>query len=414
MADAIVNDEMKAMADYAVKSAKERYSQDLDYSDQSITTLDAILEKIYWGFSNTTDDKGEGSLIYQTAMIWGSYLGEYMRQKWGGTWILRGSERIVSIINIEFSPVRLIYQKITSGPDHSVEDYLTEAKRIIYRSVINPQEAQRLPKKVDRFSQQIAVKPARKPFALDRRSMLIIAGGAGAILVIVGLIFGIMKIQAGGGIPAFGADASASSTHTVPAIVIASDTLTPTPTNTLVPTITPLPTFTPKPTLTATPTPTQTSTATETATPTPTETPTEYIPPTRTRTPTPTEEEEKPTRTPKPTTEEPAPTDTVAPPPTEPPPPPVVLESCDVSPSTVQAGTVEVLTFSATFSAPGYGFSTSLNPSIDGQRGCSATDDDGDGVASCFGSSGFVPESTSVDVTFSSPVGDCSAGYGAP
>jgi len=413
MPDAIVNDEMKAMADYAVKSAKERYNQDLDYSDQSITSLDTILEKIYWGFSNTNDDKGEGGLIYQTAMIWGSYLGEYMRQKWGGTWILRGSERIVSIINIEFSPIRLIYQKITSGPDHSVEDYLTEAKRIIYRSVINPQEAQRLPKKVDRFSQQIAVKPTRKRFTLDRRSMLIIAGGAGTILVIAGLIFGIMKIQASGGFPAFGGDAPATLTQTVPSIVIASDTPTLMPTNTPVPTITPLPTFTPKPTNTPTPTPTQTSTATETLTPTPTETPTEYIPPTRTRTPTPTEEEEKPTRTPKPPTEAPTPTDTEVPPPTEPPPPPVVLESCDVSPSTVQPGAAEILTFSATFSGPGYGFDISFSTSFPGQKGCSASAD-GNGNASCNGSSGLLPSATSVDVTFSSAVGDCTAGYGAP
>lgn len=411
MPDSIVNDEMKAMAEYAVKSAKERYSLDLDYSDQSINSLDTILEKIYWGFSNTTDDKGEGGLIYQTAMIWGSYLGEYMRQKWGGTWILRGSERIVSIINIEFSPIRLIYQKITGGPDHSVEDYLTEAKRIIYRSVINPQEAQRLPKKADRFSQQITVKPARKRISLDRRSILIISSGAVIILLIAGLIFGIMKIQASGGLPAIARDSSATATQTVPAIVIPSDTASPQPTNTAVPTITPLPTYTPKPTLSPTRTPTQTSTATETVTPTPTETPTEYIPPTRTRTPTPTEEEEQPTNTPKPTTQAPVPSDTVAPPP--PPPPPIVLESCDVSPSTVQPVSAEKLTFSAKFSGPGYGFDTSFSSSYPLQSGCSASAD-GNGNASCDGFSGLLPSATSVDVTFSSPVGNCTASYGTP
>src|SRR4030042_3937938 len=97
-----INDEMKATAEYAIKAAEQRFQQELDYSEQSIATLDNILEQIYWGFSFHPKDEAEGGLIYNTAMIWGSYLGEYLRLKWGGTWTLKGSDRIISITNIEF------------------------------------------------------------------------------------------------------------------------------------------------------------------------------------------------------------------------------------------------------------------------------------------------------------------------
>jgi hypothetical protein len=49
-----------------------------------------------------------------------------------------------------------------------------------------------------------------------------------------------------------------------------------------------------------------------------------------------------------------------------------------------------------------------------GQSGCSGIDNDGDGMAYCDGSSGILPESTTVNVTFRSSVGDCVASYSSP
>ena len=121
-----LNAEMKATADYAVKSAKNRYNLNLDYTEQSIIALDGILEKMYWGFSSRIDDRGKDGLIYNTAIIWGSYLGEYMRLKWGGSWKLKGNQQVIVINNKEFSPVSFVYQKITGHFNYKLEDYLFE------------------------------------------------------------------------------------------------------------------------------------------------------------------------------------------------------------------------------------------------------------------------------------------------
>jgi hypothetical protein len=38
-----INDEMKITADYAIKASKERFKQELDFSEKSIAQLDIIL-----------------------------------------------------------------------------------------------------------------------------------------------------------------------------------------------------------------------------------------------------------------------------------------------------------------------------------------------------------------------------------
>ena len=427
-----VNEEMKALADFAIKSSWERYGLKLDYSEHSITILDEILGKVYWGFSGRTEDKGENGLVYNTAMIWGSYVGEYMRQKWGGTWIQKDSDQVVSIKNVEFSPINLVYQKITSRPDSSVEDYLLEIKRIMYRLAVDPQQAEYLSKNLSQFKEQINITPTKKSTKSNKPLLLTIAGVGGILLVIGGWIL-VLTLFKTSGIPASGLFASASRTNTPTETTPATATLS--STSTQLPTITPLPTSTPKPTFTLSPSRTPSPTHTPTASLTSTGTNTPLVPtrtPIPSRTPTsttirPTSPPVQPTLTPPPTATEVPPTATEVPPtateipptatelpPTATEPPPVVLESCEIDPSTVQAGVPEAITFIAQFSAPGYGFSASFLSQHSGQQDCSGTDDNGDGIASCNGISGLIPSSTTVDVLFSSAVGDCVASFSTP
>ena len=415
-----VNEEMKSTAYFAIKSAKDRYGQNLDFSEQSIAKLEYLLEQIYWGFSGQTRDEGEGGLIFNTAIIWGSYLGEYMRLKWGGTWISKGSNRIVSINNIEFSPISLVYQKITSHPAYSVENYLIKIHRKIYTSAINPEQSGYLSENTSQPIKQIPIKQSKKPVTIDKHLFFTLAGIGGILLIIVACIFGYSIIKTGG-ISAFGLIASATSpsiNNTIEKTLVTAipySTSTQNPTPTLVPTYTPNPTITPQ--LSHTPYLTYTPIATLT----PTETQTPFIPtPTQTRTRTPTAVPYNPTNTRIPPTHPPQPTATQLPPtatklpPTATEPPPVIIESCEIDPSTVPAGYNVTITFIVHFSSPGYGFEAVLHPEYPGGSGCSGIDDNGDGIASCDGWSGLLPSSTTINVTFSSPVGDCVASYGSP
>jgi hypothetical protein len=385
-----VNEEMKEIAEYAVKSARDRYKKNLDFSEQSILILENILTKTFWGFSGHSDENGESGLLYNTALIWGSYLGEYMISKWGGKWFLEGSERLVSINNIAFSPIRLIYQKLSDHPDYSVEDYINDAKRIIYTTVVNPQNMDYLANNNERINEKIAEKPTKKSVNFDRPTQYIIGGGVGGLIILAGFI--IYSIVRPGGLPAFGVKNIATHTTTqnstlVPPTATLRLTDTPIPTLTPLPTITQLPTETPLPTLTSSPTLTKIPSSTPTETQTPTNT---YRPP--------------PTSTPVPPTH-PPPAPTV---------PPVVITSCEVNPSIIEPDFNQRITFVVHFSAPGYSFDAQNDSGYPGQSGCSGSDNDGDSIAFCDGMSGEIKANTAVSVLITSSVGNCSTGYHTP
>src|SRR4030066_804045 len=126
-----IKKEMKEAADYAIKAGRERFGQELDFSEQSIDKLDNLLEQAYQSFFNLPKNKKTSKALTLTANIWGSYLGEFMRLKWGGTWIHNGSERFVLIKRNRFSPIKFVYQKISSHPEYSVRYYLFRAERIL-------------------------------------------------------------------------------------------------------------------------------------------------------------------------------------------------------------------------------------------------------------------------------------------
>jgi hypothetical protein len=326
-------------------------------------------------------------------------------------WVLKGSDPLVFINNIEFSPVNLVYQKITSHPEYSLENFLIETKSKINASVINPPQPQPQPEKISQPEKQISVKQSNMPETINKRLLFILAGIVGILLITFVGIFG-YKIIKSVGISAFGIIASATSSNTnIPTLVTATTYST----NTQSPTVTLLPTYTPNPTSTPRPSQTPYLTYTQKATLTPTETQTPFVPtPTRTPTKVRTSVPKTPTNTNIPATEGPAATATVRPSPTITQPPPVVINSCEINPSSVPAGFNITLTFIVHFSAPGYGFSTEFQSSWPGQSGCSGTDTNGDGTADCNGSSGLLPDSTKVDVILRSSVGDCTVSYSSP
>ena len=414
-----VNEEMKSTAYFAIKSAKERFGQDLDYTTQSIPRLENLLGHIYWGFSNHAKDEGENGVIFNTAIIWGSYLGEYMRLIWGGKWVVKGGvDPIISIDKIEFSPISMIYQKITSQPDYSLEDYLMETKRTIESAVVHPEPPQQqpqpqpVPDDLRQLQEEVPIIESTIPRRIDKRILFGLAGIGGILVITLAVIIGFKLIKPSG-LPAIGLEATVTSSDPAGALEETLASATYSLTDTRTPTVTLFPTYTPRPTDTQIPsnTPDLTKTMIAGFTPTETQTP---VPATPTRLPTNTRTPKTPTDTHVPSTEIPPSTWTPRPSPTATEPPPVVIESCSIDPSNVPAGFNVTLTLSAQFSAPGYGFDALMEGGYPEQTGCSGTDTNGDGIATCNGNSGLLPSSTKVNVTFRSSVGDCTASYSSP
>ena len=133
-----INNEMIATAELAIKRAKEQFDQELDYTEQSLLRLEHLLIQAHQQFTILAqDDKKKNEAGYHTAKIWGSYLGEYLRHKWGGNWTERNTERFLIITGIELSPIAFVYQRITSLSDYSIEKYMTEIALLIQKGNTN-------------------------------------------------------------------------------------------------------------------------------------------------------------------------------------------------------------------------------------------------------------------------------------
>jgi competence protein ComEC len=183
-----INSEMKAAADYAIRSAKEKFGQELDFSDQSIDKLENLLDQAYQSLSNLPKDEKTSNAISMAANIWGSYLGEFMRLKWGGTWTLKASERLVSIKNAEFSPIRFVYKKITSHPEYSVKKYLMVTESKILPSPVIPKQSQNLSENIKQSKEQSFINQPPRITKKNKNLVFILIGIGGFALVIIACI----------------------------------------------------------------------------------------------------------------------------------------------------------------------------------------------------------------------------------
>jgi hypothetical protein len=319
-----LNAEMKVIADNAIQLARDKFGQELDFSEQGIDKLENILDQIYQTFSKNSTVKPTSNEIDEISVIWGSYLGEYMCRKWGGTWTLTVAEKCVSVQNVLFSPIRFLYNKLTIFPDRHVDNYLNVSYELINASINNQQQPGYLTATVDQPKNQNWLKRAKIPLFIQEHTLPVFGAISGVLLII--LVFSVGYINAKSirkstFVP-FTLTTNLNAVATVEKTIIPlslkyinrqSPTITVLPTYTSRPSTTPHRSFTPSPTYTVkviltltetqkqyTPTKTQTEVVSPTESPWPPAKPslTSSITPspTSTRTPSPTV-----TRTPSPT-----------------------------------------------------------------------------------------------------------------
>jgi hypothetical protein len=109
--------EMQSLAEYAVRNAKSKFGQSLDYSRRTLPALDTLLIQAYDRFC-VLDNQGRltDEAIMHTARIWGGYLGEVIRRIWGGQWSLQDGEPVLVIGGLKVEPVKAALGPMTD-PD---------------------------------------------------------------------------------------------------------------------------------------------------------------------------------------------------------------------------------------------------------------------------------------------------------
>ena len=111
---------MEGYAQAAVETAKKEYRQALDYSAESINALDEIVVLL----SETPDI----DLDFESR-LWGSYLGEVIRQRYAGSWEMTqypGGQVAVPAVEVRGSrlfPLMKIYRRLTMGEEEDLPGF---------------------------------------------------------------------------------------------------------------------------------------------------------------------------------------------------------------------------------------------------------------------------------------------------
>ena len=112
---------MQSYADRAVQTARDRFGFELDYSEQSIESLETILASVSGSLNLLENEEVE-----EQVKLWGGYLGEAVRRYWSGAWDLiqyPGSAAAVPTLVISGSqlyPLLKVYRRLTMGEGENV------------------------------------------------------------------------------------------------------------------------------------------------------------------------------------------------------------------------------------------------------------------------------------------------------
>lgn len=124
------------MAEYAkdaVDTAREKFEINLDYSLESIDSLDLILQSQFearpTGWQLLYRFLPSKRKLRTLSRMWGGYLGEVIRRQWGGEWLqptdgpFKGGLTLL-VRGTMLSPVGRAHKQMVSGSDASVAAYV--------------------------------------------------------------------------------------------------------------------------------------------------------------------------------------------------------------------------------------------------------------------------------------------------
>jgi len=139
MNEPTINDMMKAYSEDAVEMGKKMFNKPLDFTEDSLKDVETILENIFKTIlkgplnrlfkSKPSDDK-----IWQMSKIWGGYLGEVIRRKWGGEWAAEtaahpGAVITLRVLGSDIFPPAKVFKRLTNGSEDNIWIYYQVLKQ---------------------------------------------------------------------------------------------------------------------------------------------------------------------------------------------------------------------------------------------------------------------------------------------
>jgi hypothetical protein len=139
MPEATITDAMQAYAQDAVDLASQQFQTNLDFSESSLEQVEEILARLHNSLPKGTFGKlfkrgPSQDQIWQMAKVWGGYIGEVIRRRWGGEWATETASHpgiviTLRVLGMEIFPPAKAYKRLTNGPEDSIGHYYQVLKR---------------------------------------------------------------------------------------------------------------------------------------------------------------------------------------------------------------------------------------------------------------------------------------------
>ncbi len=124
-----LNQLMRESADDAIKTSREEFAIELDFTPESIALVDTVILK----FLDTYNDQAlEDKAVFTICNIYGAYIGETFRKLAGGQWQYNlQDEEAPSIMLMyqekTFAFAGICYERLVNDSSVSVQRYFNEA-----------------------------------------------------------------------------------------------------------------------------------------------------------------------------------------------------------------------------------------------------------------------------------------------
>ena len=113
---------MEGYAQAATELAKNEFGQKLDFTSESIDSLDEILVRVA--------ESPELDMDFEVR-LWGSYLGEVLRQRYAGSWEMTqypGGVAAVPAVELRGSrlfPLMKVFRRLTEGEEEDLRTFFS-------------------------------------------------------------------------------------------------------------------------------------------------------------------------------------------------------------------------------------------------------------------------------------------------
>lgn len=133
MSDPPIDQQIKALAQEAVDWAQGKWRITLDFSEESVKSVEAILTDLHdlavEQFNDgTADQAATKEALWGMALAFGGYVGEVIRRRWGGRWATETSVHPGTVVTLrigttEIWPPAKAMKRLLNGPEDNVWDY---------------------------------------------------------------------------------------------------------------------------------------------------------------------------------------------------------------------------------------------------------------------------------------------------